>query len=680
MKSIIEPLNKFAPCFIIGICIILISAFYIPAAQSKVNGHIAPINVDTLSYYTHAKNWAEGHPYVYNPGDPPSTGGTSHLYPIILSLLYRLGCTSHKLITATFILNSLFLLAYLSVVWKIIKRTIEPPLFQIFAFALIATNGHLLYHFLGQSDMGLFTLCSGIMFLTVLLKKHHLLSFITLILPLVRPEGIVLNIAYAIAAVYTTYTRREKGALLPAITGVAGILTLFSINFALTGNIAFDSTILKGHLIDSGLRFGLVKSLSESMQIFQRLFMGNISGTPCFILMPVAGSLLAILAFSSLLRKDSSLRPTLITWGFAILGGIFIISTGGMSSIHYDRYLTWIYPLLIILQVSGVGMVYMHCKKAALPLLLVLAIFNANSTLFFARIFRSLSEEMASTLQRIHNINSTLTPGTHLLNAGTCPLKYFCPDIYVMNLSGIDYAPLRGGRNGADVLELWREHEAPLPEKAIVTQQNNLTARLPILSNPKEIPGIYLDDTWVLYDIDTNLFSQATLYPVTPEAQFKLRDKKAVAQLNIGHRPSEEKFKYKIYSGLPGQEKFTPQITTHRSGDIIFCDAAVPVAGIATFESPVTPNRPALFVCRLIKSGVFPLNRAEDALPMELSTEGESLWVQCNDGEPFTIRQTFETGTFAEIILPIPQNLITEPILYIKLTGLHIPASYWIYQ
>ena len=185
---------------IVSVTMFLISHFYMSATPSSVNGHIPSYNMDTLMYYQHARNWAEGHPYIHNEGDSPSTGCTSHLYPIILSILYRLGCTSHKLISASFVLNSLFLVTYLILMWGVIKRVLTSPFFQLLAFALLATNGHLIFHFLGQSDMGLFTMCSGAFFLCLLSRRYFCLSILTLFLPFVRPEGIVLNLACCVAA------------------------------------------------------------------------------------------------------------------------------------------------------------------------------------------------------------------------------------------------------------------------------------------------------------------------------------------------------------------------------------------------------------------------------------------------------------------------------------------------
>ena len=48
---------------------------------------------DTYIHFQYARQWAAGEPLRYFPGDPPSSGGTSLLYPILLAAGYRLGFT-----------------------------------------------------------------------------------------------------------------------------------------------------------------------------------------------------------------------------------------------------------------------------------------------------------------------------------------------------------------------------------------------------------------------------------------------------------------------------------------------------------------------------------------------------------------------------------------------------------
>jgi hypothetical protein len=76
-------------------------------------GHVAPPQRDSLMYQQYARSMAEGHPFRYNPGDAPSTGSTSYLYPALLALLYKVGAHGDALATAGFVLASVLYLAFL---------------------------------------------------------------------------------------------------------------------------------------------------------------------------------------------------------------------------------------------------------------------------------------------------------------------------------------------------------------------------------------------------------------------------------------------------------------------------------------------------------------------------------------------------------------------------------------
>ena len=55
---------------------------------------------------------------------PPSTGSTTHLFPYVLSLLYVMGATSSTIVAFTYILNSVFYLLIIWIVWLIARKMI----------------------------------------------------------------------------------------------------------------------------------------------------------------------------------------------------------------------------------------------------------------------------------------------------------------------------------------------------------------------------------------------------------------------------------------------------------------------------------------------------------------------------------------------------------------------------
>ncbi len=46
---------------------------------------------DAYIHFQYARQLADGEPYVYNPGEAPTSGATSFIYPYVLAVGYLLG-------------------------------------------------------------------------------------------------------------------------------------------------------------------------------------------------------------------------------------------------------------------------------------------------------------------------------------------------------------------------------------------------------------------------------------------------------------------------------------------------------------------------------------------------------------------------------------------------------------
>ena len=144
--------------------LILCAGFFVCVLFSTIGryygpgGQVAPPQHDSLMYQQYARSMAQGHPFRYNPGDPPSTGSTSYLYPPLLALLYLAGAHGDALPTAGFVLASVFYLIFLLLFWKAC-RLIAPDAAPLAAW-LCVLSGHTAVAALGQSDMGLFMVLS----------------------------------------------------------------------------------------------------------------------------------------------------------------------------------------------------------------------------------------------------------------------------------------------------------------------------------------------------------------------------------------------------------------------------------------------------------------------------------------------------------------------------------------
>src|SRR5258706_3522972 len=82
-------------CLTVGLALLLYLASA-SGSRASAGGPILPLD-DAYIHFQYARVLAEGHPFQYNPGQPPTSGATSLLYPIILAVGYKLGFTGLQL-------------------------------------------------------------------------------------------------------------------------------------------------------------------------------------------------------------------------------------------------------------------------------------------------------------------------------------------------------------------------------------------------------------------------------------------------------------------------------------------------------------------------------------------------------------------------------------------------------
>ena len=206
-----------------------IALYYISTSAATDELTIPVPQPDTLLYCQAAKQICNGHPYVFSPGNSPSTGTTSHLYPFVLAIPYALGAKGDALLTAGFFLNALFYLFFL-VNWGIIANKIcESPSSRLFACILMALSGQPAYVAMSQSDMGLFMAISSGAFAALLCKRTSLFCALLVISPWCRPEGVILSVLLPFFIIGKSFVTKEKpdrkiwGIVAIAIFSSAGI-------------------------------------------------------------------------------------------------------------------------------------------------------------------------------------------------------------------------------------------------------------------------------------------------------------------------------------------------------------------------------------------------------------------------------------------------------------------------
>ena len=151
---------------------------------------------DTLLYCQSAKQIALGQPFVFSPGEAPSTGCTSHLYPFLLAVPYLLGLKGATLLLGGFLLNAVFYMAFLYAWHHIFESLLSDDRAKLCATVLLGLFGQSACCAFGQTDTGLIMAVTAGAFAAWLKDRRLVFGILLALSPWCRPEGMMLIAAF----------------------------------------------------------------------------------------------------------------------------------------------------------------------------------------------------------------------------------------------------------------------------------------------------------------------------------------------------------------------------------------------------------------------------------------------------------------------------------------------------
>ena len=179
------------------VALVQVACYYLAGATVRGDGSLAIAQPDTLIYCQAARRIAEGFPFSFSEGTAVSTGTTSVAYPFVLAVPYMLGCKGTALLSAGFLLNAIFYLLFVVGWGAVACRVFEGrPTARVVSVALLALFGPFAYCALAQSDIGLWMAVSAWLAYGLYSGRKCLYVPLLLIAPWVRPEGMVVVVAY----------------------------------------------------------------------------------------------------------------------------------------------------------------------------------------------------------------------------------------------------------------------------------------------------------------------------------------------------------------------------------------------------------------------------------------------------------------------------------------------------
>ncbi len=181
--------------FILVLCAglaLVVFLIYVTISSSLGGGQVVMPLDDAYIHFQYAQQIANGQPYVYNPGLPPTSGATSFLYPYVLALGDWLGLRGLNLGLWALGVGAVALAISAWLVYRIVLIAAPYRIALIFAVAFLL-DGWVEWHFMSGMETGLAITFTLLTLYAVLSRRFRLSIVAATLLALIRPEGGLLS-------------------------------------------------------------------------------------------------------------------------------------------------------------------------------------------------------------------------------------------------------------------------------------------------------------------------------------------------------------------------------------------------------------------------------------------------------------------------------------------------------
>lgn len=666
--------------------LVQIGAYYFVGAMASPNKDIAMPQPDTILYCQAARQITLGQPFIFTPGDKPSTGTTSHLYPFLLAIPYALGATGDRLLTAGFALNALFYLLFL-ICWSVIvTRLCKTPLARGVACLLIALSGQATIGALGQTDTGLFMAVSAGLFAALLTGRKKTFACLLVLAPWCRPEGSVLAILFPVLLVARRLFWRESAARLEWATAAAGVLSALGVplfNLWLTGDAQFHSILYKGYFKQYALLPALFLGGKDAIRMLREFFLGIPEIAPReFFFLPLFGALFAWVGIwrRPWLRKGIWKE---LWWVFAVLVALGGVATSSWQNTNVDRYLAWVFPLWLLYMAEGAAWLTHRFHAASrfktLPLWAIIG-YQALTAFWMLCCYDFNSQVSNQDYEALKTLE-TLLPKEAKIGSLLGPAYAMPTNRRIMHFCGI-YSP--------DFL---------VPETDVISNLDKI----------KHEPELRFD-YWLLepvvasfLDLKTNVYYSAktpitlesislakadwraldlSLNPLEEASRQAVASWREVDRIDIGYREDEKRCAYSEFSRFH-RVKYYPFLLTGTANSNTISEVGRSIIGSESMTLCVTPLQPLRVVLRTASTSPIRLRNAATQGTYSFTYKSPlKLRVHIDDQEAgyYEIPIKEERDAFSELVFTIPAEALTHPTPRLTVYGDHASFAYWFYQ
>lgn len=658
-------------------------------------GHFVPQLADLYLVCQYARAFAEGHPFQYNAGDPPSTGATSLLFTAVLGIADRLGFRGERLVGVAILGGAGCYVFTVRLAHRLATR-LGSPGEALLSGALVVLSGPVVWAFLYGSDIAAFMLL--FLWLTERLFAGSLggVTVAATLLALTRPEGLPIALALAGASPWLWRQEpRRRWLIAPVATGV-GILGLNRIltahwvgtsvaEKALLVNYSFPDTLalVSEYLVDvlRGILLGFYPSAIP---------IGFAKGWGPYYFPPLA-LLLVLLAMVGL---DTERRRIAAFWVAIVAVVVVFVSPTVYMGVQYNRYLVWAFPAVHVFVGLGLGAAARHVARddGALARRLfttgagLVLLFGALSTARFAALYGDQAGDVyRRDVAAAQWISRHLPPGATIANLATS-VEYLTGH-RSLNLHGVTSPSFFGNRPAERELgvfeALGRLEPAERPEFLITTNDTHESSPTmqELVAGPPLFQTSSFGDEIVIYRMRFDMLGKNRRLH-SPAAIEQVGGRRLRDQLNIGDSRDERAHRYSVDSHAgPLRLNGTVRMAAYPGGERVI-DGGRAVFGGESFEVSTERGKDLLVVMRTTRALAVRLLRASAppggaAFDVDLPDPVIALSVE---GRPYSAMRFSPSMAWAEHVFRIDGAVLGETRTRLELRGNYSSFYYWFFQ
>lgn len=378
-----------------GVLVALVSAAYLLVVLSTAEGRpVAPLD-DAYITLQYARQIAQGQPYRYNDGDPPTTGMTSPLYGFLMAGVHLLGIRGEGLVGFAVGVGVIWLVLIVWLTYRLSSRLVDSPPWPGIASVLVALTGAVQWGCFNGMETGFFAALTLAALDTFATRRFGWCALWLGLAGLTRPEGQILAGVMAVAFLADhVLRRRSSGWRGPTLLLGAAVLVGFVpgvVNWALTGTSSAAGLQAKSWLLNVPAVPGdILRSVAIS---YRRLILGRFMGWSRFGAWFVPPGLLLLMALGWIglaLRRRWGVLLLTVLWFF---GGTLAMATLITAMWHLGRYQVPFIPPGVVLATLGLALLWRRARRRWVRGLLVLvmvgmAAVSAYSTVHFIDLYR----------------------------------------------------------------------------------------------------------------------------------------------------------------------------------------------------------------------------------------------------------------------------------------------------